>query len=329
MRLLKDNDFKTFEQLCGLTQKSMLNTMSAFLNSKYKKVITTKEYVIAEGNIPIALVAHMDTVFPRPAREVFYDRQKNVIWSPEGLGADDRAGIFAIIQIIRRGLRPHIILTTDEEKGAIGASAVAYEEKPFKDLRYIIQLDRRGADDCVFYDCDNKEFIEYVENFGFTEAIGSFSDISMICPAWGVAGVNLSIGYRDEHSVSEVLFVGHMLNTIDKVIKMLEVTKKQIPTFKYIAKPFNYNRWYSWSKNYAKEEEFDKNTCAKCHKIFASDELIPVKAPDFKYKYYCPDCISDGVDFCVCCGEAYETASDGAKMRMCEDCFYDFYYPNN
>ena len=277
MRLLKDNDFKTFEQLCGLTQKSMLNTMSAFLSSKYKKVITTKEYIIAEGNIPIALVAHMDTVFPRPAREVFYDRQKNVIWSPEGLGADDRAGIFAIIQIIRRGLRPHIILTTDEEKGAVGASAVAYEEKPFKDLRYIIQLDRRGADDCVFYDCDNKEFVEYVENFGFTEAIGSFSDISMICPAWGVAGVNLSIGYRDEHSVSEVLFVGHMLNTIDKVIKMLEVPKKQIPAFKYVAKPFNYNRWYTWSKNYAKEEEFDKNTCAKCQKIFASDELIPVK----------------------------------------------------
>lgn len=60
------------------------------------------------------------------------------MWSPQGLGADDRAGIFAIIQIIKSGLRPHIILTTDEEVGGVGADLLSKNGNPFADLRYII-----------------------------------------------------------------------------------------------------------------------------------------------------------------------------------------------
>lgn len=324
MRVLKDNDFKTFEQLCALTQKGMKKTMAAFLRSKYKQVIETQDYIVAIGEIPIALAAHMDTVFPRPASEVFYDRVKNVIWSPDGLGADDRAGIFGIIQIIRKGLRPHIILTTDEEKGAYGAIALACDDCPFEDLRFIIQLDRRGADDCVFYDCGNQKFVDYIEKYGFTEAIGSFTDISILCPEWKIAGVNLSIGYRDEHSVSEVLFVGHMLNTVDKVIKILQQPINEIPKFEYVAK-FNFrHNWYHFTER--KETSNDNTHCVKCNKEFATEDMIPVKTPDFKIRYYCPDCIVDNVDWCVCCGEAYEIPSDGEKMSLCEDCFYDFYY---
>jgi len=322
MRLLKDNDFKTFEQLCALTQNGIKKTMATFLRSKYKKVTETEDYIIAEGNIPIALCAHMDTVFPRPACEVFYDRTKNVIWSPQGLGADDRAGVYAIIQIIRKGLRPHIILTTDEEKGGYGAMALAYEPCPFKDLRYIIQLDRRGADDCVFYGCGNQKFTEYVEGFGFTEAIGSFSDISMLCPEWKIAGVNLSVGYRDEHSTSEVLFVGHMMNTIDKVVSMLQ--SKKIPKFEYIEN----SRFGGWYKRIL-PTKIDNTHCCRCGKQHSKEELIPVKTADFKWRYYCADCISGTVDWCVCCGEAYEIPSDGFKLKLCEDCFYDYHYSTN
>lgn len=315
MRLLKDNDFKTFEQLCALTQKGLKKTMATYLKSKYKNVIETNDYVVAEGEIPIALAAHLDTVFPRPATEVFYDRTKNVIWSPQGLGADDRAGIFAIIQIIKKGLRPHIILTTDEEKGGYGAFALAYEPCPFKDLRYIIQLDRRGSDDCVFYDCANTKFVEYVESFGFVEAIGTFTDISTICPEWKVAGVNLSVGYRDEHTVSEVLFVSHLNNTINKVINMLQA--KDIPSFEYVASPRSFGRWF---------RKIDNTHCHKCKKEFRTDELIPTKTSDFNIHYYCPDCIVDTVDWCMCCGEAFEVSTKNAKIKMCEDCYYDFYY---
>jgi putative aminopeptidase FrvX len=81
-----------------------------------------------------------------------------VIWSPDALGADDRAGVFAIIKILQSGLRPHIIFTTDEETGGYGAKALTSNACPFQDVRYFIELDRQGALDCVFYNCDNKHF---------------------------------------------------------------------------------------------------------------------------------------------------------------------------
>jgi hypothetical protein len=253
---------------------------------------------------------------------VFYDRTKEVIWSPDGLGADDRAGIFAIMQIIKRGLRPHIIFTTDEEIGATGAIALACDDCPFKDLRFIIQLDRRGEDDCVFYDCDNKQFIDFIEEYGFVEAIGTFSDISMICPDWGVAGVNLSVGYRDEHSVSEVLFVKHWKATVDKVEKILRT--EDLPRFEYVArKSAGCGIWYS---SYLKSKA-SKCTCAKCGFCGNASELIPVKTADLKWHYYCAECIGDSkVSWCHSCGEAYELPSEGHNLGLCEDCFYDFYY---
>ena len=322
MRVLRDNDLKTFEQLCSLTQNAMRKTLSTYLKSKYKSVAETKDYIYAIGDIPIALVAHMDTVFARPASEVFYDRRKNVIWAAEGLGADDRAGIFAIIQIIKKGLRPHIIFTTDEEKGCFGADQLGRIKCPFKDLRYIIQLDRRGSNDCVFYDCDNKDFIKYVEEFGFVEAIGSFTDICSICPEWKIAGVNLSIGYENEHSTSEILYVGQMLSTIDKVCNMLQ--EQEIPTFEYIPASYYRNIWYNSSSS------ITDNQCYCCKKEFQPDELIPVSMHDFTKKSFCIDCISNKVDFCKICGEAYELHENNKKLGgICEDCYYDnMYYYN-
>jgi hypothetical protein len=325
MKLLKDSDLRTFEQLCSLSQAAMHKTLSTYLKSKYKQVVATKDYIYAVGDIPIALVAHMDTVFKYPADEVFYDRSKNVIWSPSGLGADDRAGIFSIIQIIRRGLKPHIIFTTDEEKGCLGADKLARIKCPFNDLRYIIQLDRRGANDCVFYDCDNPDFVDYVESFGFVEAIGTFTDICSICPSWKVAGVNLSVGYRDEHSISEVLFVGQMLDTIEKVCRMLQAN--DIPRFEYIPMVYRAkNAWYRFIKQTV-DDNVDEKHCYKCHKEFLPEELIPVWMKDGTRHYLCIDCMAGIADWCNCCGEAYELPVEGARPSgLCEDCYYDMYY---
>ena len=97
MQSLKADDYKMLKTLVGLSQEGMRRTMITYLKKKYKNVIATKDYVLAEGDIPIALVAHMDTVFTKPASQVYYDKEQGVIWSPPGLGADDGAGIFSVI----------------------------------------------------------------------------------------------------------------------------------------------------------------------------------------------------------------------------------------
>lgn len=306
-------DFVLFKRLLGLTQPEVKKTMEAFLRKRYKKVESTDDYVYAVGNIPIALVAHMDTVFPTPAKEVYYDREEKIIWSPDGLGADDRAGVFAIIRILQAGFKPHVILTTDEEKGALGATMLTIEhEKPFAKMKYLIQLDRRGEKDCVFYDCANDKFTKYIESFGFETAWGTFSDISEICPIWKVAGVNLSVGYRNEHSNKEVLKTTDLLNTIEKVKKMLADHKKA-KYYEFIMDPFlekyvygygNYNST-SWSR-FMKQDDYMKVKCHKCGKTFFEHNTIPVKTADGTTVFYCGDCLSFGVEWCDKCQEAFE-----------------------
>ena len=322
MRTMKRKDLVTFEKMCSLNQPALKKFMSKFLRTKYEEVYETKDFICAFGDIPIALVAHMDTVFKTPPEDFYFDPEKNVLWSPQGLGADDRAGVFSILSIVKDGLKPHIILTTDEEIGGVGALALTEFEKPFEDLRYIIELDRRGSDDCVFYDCDNKDFVTYVEKFGFSENWGTFSDISTICPEWGVAGVNLSIGYQNEHSSTETLHIGNMLNTIDKVKKML--TEKEIPFFEYIEDP-DIKYWERYCKAWSMESGYRWTygdnwvVCHDCGNYFPEEETFPVRLLSGAKGYYCPDHIVDKVGWCEYCTEAFEIDTDG-DSKICPLC---------
>lgn len=131
-------------------------------------------------------------------------------------------------------MRPTIILCQDEEAGCLGALELVKTIPVCPvDLKYLIELDRAGYDDCVFYDCANKEFIKYVESCGFTYDVGSFSDISILAPAWGIAAVNLSIGYDNEHSYGEILHVDWMYKTIGKVVALM-LSDNKAPKFEYI-----------------------------------------------------------------------------------------------
>lgn len=310
MRVLSNSDYKLLERLVSLSQKEMHKAMAQYLKAKYDNVIFTKDYLVAVGDIPIALVAHMDTVFKTPVSNLYYDQRKGVLWSPEGLGADDRAGIFAILKIVQDGLKPSIILTTDEEEGGLGAAALATEDCPIPNLKYMIELDRRGTNDCVFYDCYCPEFIDYVESFGFCEHWGSFSDISFLMPEWQICGVNLSVGYEDEHSYTEILNIGPLFDTIKKVKKML--TEKNIPDFTYNEMVGSMSHWW-------KTDVYGQH-CSKCKKLYSEYELFPVKGKDGRTKYYCPDCIVGNVEWCEVCHEAFEIEDPSQPTDICKEC---------
>lgn len=335
MTILRPTELKSIEQFFQLKQDRLLQIMTKYLKSKYETVHATKDYVVAVGDIPVALVAHLDTVFQNPPKDIFYDREKNVMWSPEGLGADDRAGVYSIIQILKKGFKPTVIFTTDEETGAIGALQLIKDfPKGVTELKYIIELDRRGCDDCVFYDCDNILFEEYVETFGFVTSFGSFSDISVLCPTWGVAGVNLSIGYMNEHSTSEVLYVGHMFATINKVAKMLKTINDVIEPYQYIPATYrkfcsiNTNNDFGWDPSFGiSRETWDSwhvdpiKECAYCGQIDYEYNHFPTKTPEGGTIILCGDCLSSlgNVSWCINCGEPF-FVEDEKPHRICYDC---------
>lgn len=219
--IFMSNDIQLFELLRKVL-KSIGYTIYSSLGN----------YIYAVGEIPIALVAHIDTVWnfaPYP----YYNDKYKVLYSKDGLGADDRAGVVAILKILSSGLRPSIIFTLGEEIGGIGAQKLVSDFPfPVNPINYIIELDRHGNNDACFYNCTKENFQEYIiNNFKFIKAEGIFSDIYFICPKWNIAGVNLSIGYYNEHTKQEYLDLTIFYKIITRVKQMLKA--KDIPSFTF------------------------------------------------------------------------------------------------
>ena len=234
-------DIETLKKLCLLSPQGLHHQLVFTLQDcgySVNDLIITRQYIMAAGALPVCLIAHLDTVFDQDKckeKEIYVDTERQVMWSPQGLGTDDRAGVFAILKLLKMGYKPYIIFTQDEELGCLGAKALVrrFPKSPWKKLKYILQLDRRGEQDCVFYDCDNPDFTRYIESFGFVTDWGSFSDISAIAPAWGVAAANLSVGYWDEHTYCERVALSWLEQTIEKVKKMLDVCN-EVQRYEYI-----------------------------------------------------------------------------------------------
>lgn len=288
MQKFPEKDYNLFKSLVTLTQDELHLLLYKFLQKRYDNIINTEDYLIGIGNIPVGLVAHMDTVFDSPPKQIYFDDRSWTFWSPDGLGADDRAGIYIILKILQAGYKPTVIFTTDEEIGAIGASALVEDfPKPPTELKYLIQLDRRNHFDAVFYDCGNLDFMEYIESFDFCYADGIFSDISIICPAWNLAGVNLSVGYVNEHSYLETC---NMKITEKTMLKVIDILKKdEHPYFDYQGPEFN---WFVYNLR-----------CDGCNKVFYDYEMIPVELENGEIRHFCPDCAAKKVSWCQKCGK--------------------------
>lgn len=254
------------KDLCGgwATQRFTLKTMWEYVHKYYDKenILCTKQFILARGS-DIAIAAHMDTVFPEKQfthenlKQIYIDKDWWTMWSPQGLGADDRAGLAAIILLLEAGYRPSLILTTDEEAGGLGAESIVKSKSHLflGNLKSIIELDRRGSNDCVFYECGNEKFMKYIESFGFKMNYGTFTDISILAPAMDVAAVNLSIGYENEHTLGEYLNIPHFYESVVRVSRILDKTESS-KWYKYegIIPHFAYSNIMPSYKNYNRKK---------------------------------------------------------------------------
>lgn len=301
---------KMLYDLLKLTEKQTMRYCKEFLSYFYDKqnIIYDSNFLYAKGDIPILFVAHADTVYTKPPKEFYHDQEKQVIWSPDGLGADDRAGIFAILTLVKMGYKPSIAICTQEETGGIGAyMMISKYPTPPSDFNFIIELDRAGAYEAVFYNCSNLEFADMITKYGFEINIGTFSDISIIAPFWKIAAVNLSIGYDEEHSVAERLNYRVMFNTINILRCILDDTKagKHNKPYEYVT---NTTSFFTHQ---------DTKHCYFCGKQV--DDLYMLGAwvePTCDYVSVCPDCI-DKVQWCDNCQQPFINEK---QNNLCEFC---------
>lgn len=278
-----------FATVLQLTQYNLKDYLYAYLcRCGYTNIAYTDGYLYAAGTIPVMLEAHMDTVHTHAVESICMS-DTNCVSSPEGVGGDDRCGIYTILRILRdTTYRPYILFTEDEEIGCVGAnkfcSDLSHEIIAKPPLHFIVEIDRKGANDSVFYECDNPEFETFINQFGFVTAYGSYSDIAQTAPAIGVAAVNVSSAYYHPHTLDEYINLNELETVIKNVTSIVSTVQSgnSVP-YQYIEMTYDsqygsYGYQYSDScvpKGYTLryvEELFDDNIF-----IFntATDEYVP------------------------------------------------------
>ena len=234
---------ENFATLCRLSQDALKEYVANSLNETHKSVVVGDGYVFAQGTFPVLLVAHLDTVHEELPYIIMYDKERDAIFSPTGIGGDDRCGVYMILEIIRK-YNCSVLFCEDEEIGGVGAREFANSELSIGlKFNYIIEFDRMGSNDAVFYQCDNPDFTSFITREFYNIAIGSFSDISIVAPALGCAAVNLSCGYYNAHTTEEYVVMEEMNASINAACKILERTTED-DKFEYIESEYDYSDYY-------------------------------------------------------------------------------------
>lgn len=241
-----------FARIVTMDQPTLKNWLKGQLEKNGYNPIVGDGFLFAKGTHPVALVAHMDTVHKETVKEIYtYNHDgKRIFWSPQGIGGDDRCGVYMILKVIEK-YHCDVVFLEDEEIGCIGADKFAISEYvgELDNDKFIVEFDRRNADDAVYYDLDNVEFEEFVEKAGFKVNYGSFSDICIIAPEVGIAAVNLSCGYYDEHKIQHYVVYEEMLVNIKRAMKLMSAAD-ECEQFKYVEiEKYDYGYGYNYSYN--------------------------------------------------------------------------------
>ena len=70
------------------------------------------------------LVAHLDTVHSQRVHDICKSDDGNILMSPQGIGGDDRCGVFALCNIFQSAqIKPWLLFCCNEEVGGVGARA--------------------------------------------------------------------------------------------------------------------------------------------------------------------------------------------------------------
>ena len=238
---------KTLENICRMTQQGVKGYMHSYLVECGYSPTSENGFLYAKGDIPVLLVAHMDTVHKEQCKDINNNNGK--LSSPQGIGGDDRCGVYIIMNIVKE-LHCSVLLCEDEERGCIGAHKFVKTDY-IKNLgvNYMIEFDRKGNNDAVFYSCANEDFIDFVEDtINFKFATGSVSDISVLMPEANLSAVNLSCGYYNAHTLNEYVIYDEMMDTIEAA-KVL-IKEKYNKSFVYVRKTCSYSNSYANFNNY-------------------------------------------------------------------------------
>lgn len=159
----------------------------------------------------------------------------------QGLGADDKNGIWVALNCLYEFDVIKVAFFVQEEVGCIGSGKANMDF--FKDARFVLQCDRRGAHDLIttagWTDLCSKEFVQAIspEAFGYKEEVGMLTDVLTLKEnGLNVSCVNISCGYYEPHTDYEHTCVSDLMNCLSFVEHIIHNCTDVYPHESYYSK---------------------------------------------------------------------------------------------
>ena len=208
---------------------------------KYGNIFIQKG--LTNSQIYPCVVAHLDTV--HEIREFIVHNESGKLFAkledgtPYGIGGDDKAGVFACLQLLERIDNIKVALFVGEEFGCYGS--ILCDKTFFENVGYVIQFDAPSHNwisyrsfGVTLFDKDG-HFYKTIEPvlkkyMGESLLLGNhpYTDVWAIKKKVPVSCINLSIGYYDMHTQHEYVDIDVCMSCVDmgeEIIKTLGETR--------------------------------------------------------------------------------------------------------
>jgi hypothetical protein len=293
------------------------------------------------------VVAHLDQVQKNHSADFVAVETDDIIFGysssnnrREGLGADDKNGIWVALNCLMHFDVIKVAFFVGEESGCIGSSRC--DMRWFDDCRFVVEPDRRGANDLITDICGricSEEFERVIDGalFGYKPTHGMMTDVMELSERnIGISCINLSCGYYEPHTDKEYTIKADLINCLN-FVKHIIATATDVYPHKYendwrssYSSSYYYGSSYysKWWEDYDKESKRATTRSSEPNIIYISefadleayvDQLIYMNFLDFSPDELWPYIESDLA--------TYEITKD-TFMELAWD-YYEFYWYNN
>lgn len=183
------------------------------------------------------VAAHLDEIHSPCEREVVIEGDKifavDRLWNKVGCGADDKNGLWVIINLLHSEPVLKVALFVQEERtgdiaGCRGARAC--DLSFFNNVKFVLECDRKGCSDVVHIGkgetllCE-QDFIpqNLLCKYGYEMVRGGKTDVvELKMRGLGIPVCNIGCGYYDAHKNSEYTMFSELQNSLSFVRDVLQ-----------------------------------------------------------------------------------------------------------
>ncbi len=177
------------------------------------------------GESDVMFTSHLDTATSALTQVVHtFDGKLIKTDGKSILGADDKAGVVIMLNMIEKNIPGLYYFFLGEEVGCIGSRKVATKQKTekIKGINKVISFDRRGTDSVITFQsgqrCCSETFGEALskqlnlsdQTFSYkNDPTGILTDSVQFIGIYSEC-TNISVGYKNEHTYGEVQDIDHL-----------------------------------------------------------------------------------------------------------------------